>query len=115
MSDKAAIVIGFLLLLATFLGSLIFNSSEEIPELAPPATKQPEARFSGNSHDRRLARRQHLRTATLAPGQTPTRGARGRWDRVASDSSAFREQTKGRQPWNNSLPEKTLSTSFARG
>ena len=92
MSEKAAIVIGAVLLLGTFLGHFYSPEMERLESEEPLPNTLPR-RDSGNAHDRRLARRKALRGPKLAADQTPARGARGRWrNTFAGESNALSKE-----------------------
>lgn len=84
MSPLYLILLCWVMLILTFVGHFMFPQQEEhYPERETLIPSQPRpVRFSGNAHDRRIQRRRADRRRKLAAGQTPTRGARGRWATV---------------------------------
>lgn len=88
MSDLLLVITCWVFLLMTFAGHFFWHERGfEAEGTSPSPARHEPRRFSGNAHDRRIQRRrlERKRRFKLAPGQTPTRGARGRWG-ILTDS-----------------------------
>lgn len=105
MSTQLVVTSGAMLLAVAFFMSFIFPpddiakhvcGDDRIPAPPEPTWQVTIPRLSGNSHQRRLARRAIQRAYSLAADQTPVRGARGPWRRTHAGESLARSISERR-------------------